>query len=185
MISGKKLRILLGVNLGVLVCVLALLFGGRQDRLPQTLAQPVTQVTQSAVRDGDDVHWSPVAAAQEVPAGTEGSNAAPVESQAGGMEPRSMPTIFGKPPGELIPVIFIDPKPEDHFDDDKMSQLLDLRKQFVDALNAPPKPEPNSPEYFARWKELQKLFDSQYRTYFGLDTATKYEALAEDTQPGN
>lgn len=180
MIPGKAIRILLGLNLAMLVVVAALLWTGGNGPSPalKPFAASAAATPKAVAGDGGDSGWTGRTEFHPAGSTTEPSPSATPEPVAA--DSNMDPAVYAKGhPGEpLIPVGFVDPKPEDHFTPAEMTALQSLREQFQAAINAPPVPPADSPEYYARWKEAKEQFDSQFAAQFGIDAMMKYQEIA-------
>jgi hypothetical protein len=192
MISGKTLRILLVLNLAVMTSVLVLL--GRGETRMQNAASSISTAAQG--HNAAPLDDATMDSTREKPVGTA---AAPVTARQEDSAPENAPSASGAALAtmdnssvqtgnafvRIVPAIFMEPRPEDHFTASDMITIREMRDQFTNALNAAPRLDPNSPEYYARWKALQADFDSQFKANFGTATLLKYQDLASDAQSGS
>ncbi len=179
----RSLRLLLMASIAGALILLGWLLGAsrREPPLPRLASATAPAPSASLPSSFDDLRPASSTAAP-IPAATADSSPASPPPQVARSQrpaPSGIPPLV---PAQLarIPAAFIDPRPEDHFDEAQLEAFQYLREQFIDSLKQGGTLDPSGPEYAARWQALQNDFDQQFRAQFGYAAFNKYRQLADD-----
>jgi len=192
MVSDKTLRLILGSSVAALAFLGALLIRQPSPAIPVTLAENQRSQSIPSESHPPNEHLipgpsSPASSAWPTPSATSAQPSTPTAASSANQDTvnpaaaaraAQIAEIAAHP---MLPVIFVDPLPEDQLDDNQEYALQSMRENFQAALHDAQNQQylaPDSPEYYARWKELQADFDTQYQAEFGRAAFLKYQQIA-------